>query len=223
MPMKPSLARKKVSRTQARNAALLNQLGTPGLGSLLAGRRVAGGLQLLLFLAGFVLFCLWAFRSLAQYYQMMFNDVPKTAPGNVPLALIGVGLCALSWVWSLQTSFSLFREAAQVNLESLESFAAGQIKMDEARINLALATVPQWARYGEIISRTFAFKDFPAAMKFTNAVAELAEQSQHHPDVDIRWNKVTLALTTHDANGLTEKDFELARQIDREGKMQKAE
>ena len=51
-------------------------------------------------------------------------------------------------------------------------------------------------------------------MKFVNAVAVLAEQAQHHPDLDVRWNKVTLALTTHDAGGLTEKDFALARQCD---------
>ena len=214
MPMKPSSPRKKVSRSQARNAALLNQLGTPGLGSLLAGRRVEGVLQLLLFLAGFVLFCLWAFRNLAQYYQMMFNDAPKTAPGNLNLALGGVGICMLAWLWSLQTSFSLLRAASQVSLESLESFAAGQIKMEPAKIMLALSALPEWARTGEIISRTFVFKDFLAAMKFVNDVAELAEQAQHHPDVDIRWNKVTLALTTHDADGLTEKDFALAKQCD---------
>jgi 4a-hydroxytetrahydrobiopterin dehydratase len=60
----------------------------------------------------------------------------------------------------------------------------------------------------------FQFKDFPAAVKFVNAVAELAEEAQHHPDIDIRWNKVTLALTTHDAGGLTEKDFLLAKKSD---------
>ena len=212
--MKPSLARKKVSRALARNAALLNQLGTPGLGSLLAGRWIEGVGQLLLFLAGFVLFCVWAFRNLAQYYQMMFNAAPISAPGGIGLALSGGGICALAWVWSLATSFSLLREASKVSLESLESFAAGQIKMDPAKMILALSTLPEWERHGEIISRTFVFKDFPAAMKFVNAVAELAEQAQHHPDVDIRWNKVTLALTTHDAAGLTEKDFELARQCD---------
>jgi 4a-hydroxytetrahydrobiopterin dehydratase len=221
--MKPSLARKKISRAQARNAMLLNQLGTPGLGTLLAGRRLEGVLQLLLFLAGFVLFCLWAVRDLSQYYEMMFRDAPNTAPGNLGLACGGAGICALAWVWSLQTSFSLLREASKVSLESLESFAAGQVKMEPAKIILALATLPQWQRAGEIISRTFVFKDFPAAMKFVNAVADLAEQAQHHPDVDIRWNKVTLALTTHDAGGLTEKDFELARQLDREGKTQNAE
>ncbi|HEY2329146.1 MAG TPA: 4a-hydroxytetrahydrobiopterin dehydratase [Verrucomicrobiae bacterium] len=86
--------------------------------------------------------------------------------------------------------------------------------MDAAKIILALTTLPQWQRNGEVISRTFVFKDFPAAMKFINNVADLAEQAQHHPDADIRWNKVTLALTTHDAGGLTEKDFALAKQCD---------
>jgi len=212
--MKPFSGRKKVSRAQARNAALLNQLGTPGLGSLLAGRWFEGILQLLLFLAGFVLFCLWAFHNLSQYYQMMFNDAPKTQAGNGNLALAGVVICLLAWVWSLVTSFSLFREAAGVSLESLESFAAGQVKLEPARIILALGQLPQWQRDGEIITRTYEFKDFAAAMKFVNQVADLAEQAQHHPDMDIRWNRVALALTTHDAGGLTEKDFALAKQCD---------
>jgi 4a-hydroxytetrahydrobiopterin dehydratase len=51
-------------------------------------------------------------------------------------------------------------------------------------------------------------------MQFVNAAAEIAEAAQHHPDIDIRWNKVTLALTTHDAGGLTEKDFALAKKFD---------
>jgi len=66
-----------------------------------------------------------------------------------------------------------------------------------------------------VIHRTYQFKDFPAAMKFVNAVARAAEKAWHHPDIDIRWNKVTLALTTHDAGGLTEKDFSLAAKFDR--------
>ena len=55
------------------------------------------------------------------------------------------------------------------------------MKLDRAQIHTALAAVPQWQRNGEVISRTFEFKDFPAAMNFVNAVAELAEQAQHHP------------------------------------------
>jgi 4a-hydroxytetrahydrobiopterin dehydratase len=212
--MKPSSAPKRISRTQARNAALMNQLGTPGLGSLMAGRWLAGTLQLLLFLAGFVLFCVWAFTNLAHYYRMMFSEEPPAPSGGGGRAGIGAALCVLAWCWSLVTSFSLFRAVSKVSLESLESFAAGQVKLTEAKIILALAAVPEWQRSGDVIARTFQFKDFPGAMNFVNAVADLAEQAQHHPDMDVRWNKVTLALTTHDAGGLTEKDFALARQCD---------
>jgi len=81
-------------------------------------------------------------------------------------------------------------------------------------IAAALAAVPEWRQRDDAIVRTFQFKDFPAAMKFVDAVAVAAEQAWHHPDIDIRWNKVTLALTTHDAGGLTQKDFDLARQFD---------
>ena len=87
-------------------------------------------------------------------------------------------------------------------------------KLEENQIMPALAAVPQWQRQGDTIARTFQFKDFPAAMKFVDAVAVAAEQAWHHPDIDIRWNKVTLTLTTHDAGGLTQKDFDLARQFD---------
>ncbi len=87
--------------------------------------------------------------------------------------------------------------------------------LDLRQIEAALTTVPEWNKFGSTISRTFQFKDFPAAMVFVSHVARLAEEAYHHPDIDIRWNKVTLALTTHDAGGLTEKDFDLARQFDR--------
>ena len=87
-------------------------------------------------------------------------------------------------------------------------------KYSAAQIKTALAGVPEWKKRGTAIARTFQFKDFPAAIKFVDAVAKLAEQAWHHPDIDIRWNQVTLALTTHDAGGLTEKDFELAKKFD---------
>ena len=87
-------------------------------------------------------------------------------------------------------------------------------KLTPAQIKTALATVPAWKKQGALIRRTYAFKDFPAAMKFVNAVAKIAEKAWHHPDIDIRWNKVTLALTTHDEGGLTNKDFELAGRFD---------
>lgn len=88
-------------------------------------------------------------------------------------------------------------------------------KLTPTQIKSALATVPGWRRRASVISRTYEFKDFVAAMKFVNAVARAAERAWHHPDIDIRWNRVTLALTTHDAGGLTEKDFALAAKFDR--------
>jgi 4a-hydroxytetrahydrobiopterin dehydratase len=90
----------------------------------------------------------------------------------------------------------------------------GMAKLTAAQIKTALPSVPDWKKRGSTITRTFVFKDFPAAIKFVNAVAKLAEKAWHHPDIDIRWNKVTLVLTTHDADGLTEKDFTLAKKFD---------
>jgi 4a-hydroxytetrahydrobiopterin dehydratase len=78
-----------------------------------------------------------------------------------------------------------------------------------------LPTVPEWEiENGELV-RTFKFKDFLASMAFVNKVAELAEQAGHHPDIDIRYNKVRLALVTHDSGGITAKDFDLAALADK--------
>jgi len=88
-------------------------------------------------------------------------------------------------------------------------------KLTAAQIRSALGGRPDWKRTGAAITRTFAFKDFPRAIRFVSRVAELAEKAGHHPDIDIRWNIVTLTLTTHSEGGLTEKDFKLARRFDR--------
>ena len=88
-------------------------------------------------------------------------------------------------------------------------------KLNAAQTKTALQSLPDWKKKASTITRIFQFKDFPNAIKFVNAVAKLAEKAWHHPDIDIRWNKVTLTLTTHDAGGLTEKDFKLAKQFDR--------
>jgi 4a-hydroxytetrahydrobiopterin dehydratase len=87
-------------------------------------------------------------------------------------------------------------------------------KLTLTEVQKALGGVPHWKLAGDGITRVFQFKDFPAAIKFVNRLAELAEKASHHPDIDIRWNKVSLLLSTHDAGGLTVKDFDLARKID---------
>jgi 4a-hydroxytetrahydrobiopterin dehydratase len=85
--------------------------------------------------------------------------------------------------------------------------------LTETEIQERLPRVPGWERRGSEIRRTWAFADFRAAMAFVNRVAELAEAAGHHPDIDIRYSKVSLALSTHDAGGLTARDFALAESI----------
>lgn len=84
-----------------------------------------------------------------------------------------------------------------------------------AEIKIRLTQLPGWTRVRQTLRCTYRFADFVDAMKFVNAVARAAEKARHHPDLDIRWNQVTLTLTTHDAGGLTEQDFELAGRCDR--------
>lgn len=77
-----------------------------------------------------------------------------------------------------------------------------------------LAAHPDWTLEGETITRTFVLSDFKEAMAFTTRLALAAEVMDHHPDIDIRWNKVTLALSTHSEGALTHLDRDLAAQID---------
>ncbi|SDO26273.1 4a-hydroxytetrahydrobiopterin dehydratase [Nakamurella panacisegetis] len=87
-------------------------------------------------------------------------------------------------------------------------------RLDETQINRELAALPAWSRVGDEIQANFTAPDFIGALAFVNSIAALAEAAGHHPDIDIRYNVVSLALTTHDAKGLTHKDFALAKQID---------
>jgi 4a-hydroxytetrahydrobiopterin dehydratase len=76
-----------------------------------------------------------------------------------------------------------------------------------------LGATPGWERDGDAIRRTWRFADFKAAMIFVNGVAALAEKANHHPDITVHYNEVTLRLWSHDAGGLTVRDFDLARTI----------
>jgi 4a-hydroxytetrahydrobiopterin dehydratase len=81
------------------------------------------------------------------------------------------------------------------------------------QVETELATAPGWALEGGEITKTVTRKDFRDALLYLNAVGYLAEKANHHPDVAVSWNKVTLTLVTHAAGGLTASDFKLARQI----------
>jgi 4a-hydroxytetrahydrobiopterin dehydratase len=87
-------------------------------------------------------------------------------------------------------------------------------RLTDAERSEFLRAHPGWDLDEETITRTFVLTDFKEAMAFTTRVALAAEVMDHHPDIDIRWNKVTLALSTHSEGALTELDRDLAGQID---------
>lgn len=88
------------------------------------------------------------------------------------------------------------------------------VKLERQQVAEALQKLRQWTLQGDQIERLFTFETFVDSMIFVNKVAELAEEEEHHPEIRIIYNRVTLALTTHDAGGLTQKDFQMAHRID---------
>lgn len=88
-------------------------------------------------------------------------------------------------------------------------------KLTNEAVEDALGELSDWSRSGDAIQRTFAFGGFRAAIEFVGRVAERAEEVQHHPDILIRFSKVTLTLSTHDAGGLSQRDVDFARDCDR--------
>ena len=90
-------------------------------------------------------------------------------------------------------------------------------KLTKKDLKAGLAELPGWRLQGAAIERTYTFANFRVALAFVGFVGEVAEELGHHPDVDVRYNRVRLAVTTHDAGGLTAKDLELARRVDQRG------
>ena len=87
-------------------------------------------------------------------------------------------------------------------------------KLSDIEVQRSLGARSGWTRRGNAITRTFEFPTFPDAIAFVNRIAEVAEKMDHHPDVDIRYTKVSCSLSTHSAGGITSKDFVLAEGID---------
>ena len=88
-------------------------------------------------------------------------------------------------------------------------------RLSDIAIQRELGNLPGWSRRGEVITKTFQFRDFLTGIDFVSAVAKAADAADHHPDIDIRYTKVTCALSTHSAGGITQKDLDMARKIDR--------
>lgn len=87
-------------------------------------------------------------------------------------------------------------------------------KLNEAEIIEQMKTVPEWMQTQEGIQRTYKLADFPRAIGFVNAISIYSESTNHHPDIRIQYNEVTLTLITWSEKGLTNKDFETARYFD---------
>ena len=86
--------------------------------------------------------------------------------------------------------------------------------LSESELEYALRDLPEWTlEHGKLV-RHWTFADFVQAMSFVNRVAEMAEAAGHHPDIDMRYSRVTLGLVTHDAGGITERDLHMAHHLD---------
>jgi 4a-hydroxytetrahydrobiopterin dehydratase len=85
--------------------------------------------------------------------------------------------------------------------------------LSESEIQSSLSRLSGWSLKGDAIQTTLTFKDFVETIEFVNRLVEPAEAAGHHPDLAISYNKLTISLTSHDAGGLTDKDFEMAANI----------
>jgi 4a-hydroxytetrahydrobiopterin dehydratase len=90
---------------------------------------------------------------------------------------------------------------------------ANSMVLNSTEVERQIQTLPDWTTDGRSISRTFKFANFVEAVSFVDKLVAPAESAGHHPDIFIAYNKVTISLTTHDAGGITQKDFDLAREI----------
>lgn len=87
-------------------------------------------------------------------------------------------------------------------------------KLSDLEIQRALGGLPGWARRGEVLTKTFSFDRFADGIRFIDRLARAADDMNHHPDIDVRYTKITVMLSTHDAGGITEADLRLAEKIE---------
>ena len=88
-------------------------------------------------------------------------------------------------------------------------------RLSDIAIQRELGSLQGWSRRGDVITKTYQFRNFMTGINFVTAVAKAADAADHHPDIEIRYTKVTCTLSTHSAGGITQKDLDLAKQIER--------
>jgi 4a-hydroxytetrahydrobiopterin dehydratase len=87
-------------------------------------------------------------------------------------------------------------------------------KLSDLEIQRALAGLPGWSRRGDTLTKTYTFEKFAEGIAFVGRVAKVADEMDHHPDIDIRYTKILMALSTHDAGGITQSDLTLGERIE---------
>ena len=93
-----------------------------------------------------------------------------------------------------------------------------RLKLSDLEIQRALGSLPGWSRRGDTLTKTYTFEKFADGISFVNRVAKIADDMDHHPDIDIRYTKISLSLSTHDAGGITQSDLTLADRIEALGR-----
>jgi 4a-hydroxytetrahydrobiopterin dehydratase len=88
-------------------------------------------------------------------------------------------------------------------------------RLSDITIQREIGNLAGWSRRGDAITKTFQFRNFLTGIDFVTAVAKAAEAADHHPDIDIRYTKITCTLSTHSAGGITQNDLDMARQIEK--------
>ena len=88
-------------------------------------------------------------------------------------------------------------------------------RLSDIAIQRELGSLPGWSRRADVITKTYQFRSFLTGIDFVSAIAKAAEAADHHPDIDIRYTKIICTLSTHSAGGITQKDLDMAREIDR--------
>jgi 4a-hydroxytetrahydrobiopterin dehydratase len=87
--------------------------------------------------------------------------------------------------------------------------------LSDIEIQRALGELPGWSRRGDVLTKSYTAPSFPAGIAFVQRIADAAEAANHHPDIDIRYTKIVIVLSTHDSGGITSKDVQLAKDIER--------
>ena len=88
-------------------------------------------------------------------------------------------------------------------------------RLSDIAIQRELGSLPGWSRRGDVITKTYQFRNFLTGIEFVTAIARAAEAADHHPDIDIRYTKIICSLSTHSAGGITQNDLDMAKQIEK--------